>query len=80
LNDLRIPIKEFENFDEIYNLLPELFDTLMGNIWGGSDDPNRNTRLAQAWDQFTKQELENDISEEETTKEKIINTLISEVF
>ncbi|MCZ3126103.1 ATP-binding protein [Acinetobacter baumannii] len=80
LNDLRIPIKEFENFDEIYNLLPELFDTLMGNIWGESDDPNRNTRLAQAWDQFTKQELENDISEEETTKEKIINTLISEVF
>ncbi|MDW7586302.1 ATP-binding protein, partial [Acinetobacter baumannii] len=46
LNDLRIPIKEFENFDEIYNLLPELFDTLMGNIWGESDDPNRNTRLA----------------------------------
>ncbi|WP_202739800.1 sensor histidine kinase [Acinetobacter sp. 'aerobic (ED)'] len=80
LNDLRIPIKEFENFDEIYNLLPELFDTLMGNIWGESDDHNRNLRLAQAWEKFTQQELKNDITKEDTTKEKIVNTLISEVF
>lgn len=80
LNDLRIPIKEFESFDEIYSLLPDLFDTLMGNIWGEKDDPKRNERLAQAWESFTQQELRNGILKEETTKEKIVNTLISEVF
>ncbi|WP_180102108.1 sensor histidine kinase [Acinetobacter sp. YH12126] len=80
LNDLRIPVKEFESFNEIYSLLPELFDTLMGNIWGDKDDHNRNVRLAQAWERFTQQELDNEIPKEETTKAKIVNTLISEVF
>jgi signal transduction histidine kinase len=78
LQDIRIPVTEFEQVTDLILELPLLFDQMMGNVWGDSDDENRNTRLTNAWDLFTEQEKAE--GKEELTKEKIVNTLINDVF
>lgn len=80
LQDVRIPVREFDQCFELVELVPKLFDILMGNIWGDSDDSSRNIRLSEAWDHFSAQEINAGILQENTTKEKIVNTLISQVF
>ncbi|XQK84374.1 ATP-binding protein [Escherichia coli] len=34
LNDIRIPVQEFSDKNELHHVLPLLFDQMMGNIWG----------------------------------------------
>lgn len=78
LNDVQIPVSEFNHKNDLSELLPKLFDQMMGNIWGNSDDPARTKRIADAWNAFSKQENEDGL--EVTTQEKIEQTLIQDVF
>ncbi len=78
LSDVRIPVREFSHKNELSEVLPLLFDQMMGNIWGASDDPERTKRIADAWNAFSKQEVEDGF--ENTTQEKIEHTLIQDVF
>lgn len=78
LQDIRVPIVEFSQSTQLTEELPGLFDQLMGNIWGDPDDQARNQRLADAWRDFSKQEIED--GKDKTTKDKIEETLISDVF
>lgn len=78
LNDIQIPVSEFKHKNDLSEVLPQLFDQMMGNIWGSSDDPARTTRIADAWNAFSKQEIEDGL--EVTTQEKIEQTLIQDVF
>lgn len=78
LQDLRIPIVDFENCHELTDMLPSLFDQMMGNVWGDSDDKKRDARLTHAWEMFSQQEKED--GKETLTKDAIVNTLISDVF
>ncbi|MEW6485276.1 MAG: ATP-binding protein [Pseudomonadota bacterium] len=78
LNDVQIPVSEFNHKNELSEVLPKLFDQMMGNIWGNSDDPARTKRIADAWNAFSKQENEDGL--EVTTQEKIEQTLIQDVF
>lgn len=80
LDDVRIPITEFDHIHQLFDELPIMFDHLMGNLWGDSDDEARTLRLTQAWKQFSEQEIKNGYTTEQTTKSKIENTLIKEVF
>ncbi|MEX3953972.1 ATP-binding protein [Paraburkholderia sp. EG287B] len=56
LGDIKIPVVEFDSTTELLRLLDQMFDRLMGNIWGDNDDPGRNIRLADAWRKFDKLE------------------------
>ncbi|EFN9506178.1 histidine kinase, partial [Escherichia coli] len=78
LNDVQIPVSEFNHKNDLSEVLPQLFDQMMGNIWGSSDDPARTKRIADAWNAFSKQETEDGL--EVTTQEKIEETLIQDVF
>ncbi|EPC8183690.1 ATP-binding protein [Escherichia coli] len=78
LNDIRIPVQEFSDKNELHHVLPLLFDQMMGNIWGEADDPGRTARIADAWEAFSKQEIED--GQETTTQEKIEQTLIEDIF
>lgn len=78
LSDVRIPVREFSHKNDLSEVLPLLFDQMMGNIWGESDDLERTKRIADAWNAFSKQEIEDGL--ENTTQEKIEHTLIQEVF
>ena len=49
LQDIGLPVVEFSEQNEIFNLLPSMFDRLMGNLWGDGDDKDRDNRIALAW-------------------------------
>ncbi|HCD2991437.1 TPA: ATP-binding protein, partial [Escherichia coli] len=38
LNDIKIPIMECSDNNELITVIPEMFDALMGNLWGDGDD------------------------------------------
>lgn len=78
LQDIRIPIVDFEGCHELTEVLPSLFDQMMGNVWGDGDDEGRDSRLALAWQMFSEQEQQE--GKEKLTKDEIVNTLISDIF
>jgi signal transduction histidine kinase len=78
LQDIRIPIVDFEACHELTEVLPSLFDQMMGNVWGDGDDDGRDSRLTQAWQMFSEQEKQE--GKEKLTKDEVVNTLISDVF
>ncbi len=81
LADVQIPIVEFDAKDELLPLLPNLFDSLMGNLWGSGQTENkteRDLRVEKAWEQFDS--LESADGKLITTKSSIETTLIETVF
>ncbi|WP_249553001.1 MULTISPECIES: ATP-binding protein [Shewanella] len=78
LQDIQIPVTEFEKASDLIDELPSLFDQMMGNVWGDSNDEKRTARLNDAWDRFTAQEKAD--GNDKSTKDKIVNTLINDVF
>ena len=50
LQDIELPVVEFSEKSEIFNLLPSMFDRLMGNLWGDGNDKARDNRIALAWE------------------------------
>ncbi|WP_213748139.1 sensor histidine kinase [Citrobacter freundii] len=78
LSDVQIPVREFAHKNDLSDTLPLLFDQMMGNIWGDSDDSERTKRIALAWNSFSQQEIEDGV--DKTTQEKIEQTLIKDVF
>lgn len=80
LDDIRIPITELNHCRELIDELPLMFDTLMGNVWGDSDDKERNIRLLNAWEEFSLLEVEKGTSKNLTTKVKIESSLIKDIF
>lgn len=74
LNDIEIPLVEFSHQDELLDLLPELFDTLLGNIWGSHENQARTVRLDEAWRVYSLQEKEqNNVSTQEAIENIVIN-------
>ncbi|ENA1728320.1 ATP-binding protein [Yersinia ruckeri] len=89
LNDIKLPITEFNHKHELIEQIPHLFDTLMGNIWGDGKDKERDSRLSKAWSSYSLQEVEYqeekkkidpDHEYEPTTQEKIEATILSSTF
>lgn len=58
LSDIKIPIIEFQTKEDFLPLVDQLFDSLMGNVWGDSQDLERNVRLEKAWKMFDDMERE----------------------
>jgi signal transduction histidine kinase len=91
LDDIKIPIEEFERKEHLEELLPAMFEELMSNIWGSFKNKEeeekeesilrlqrleRNERIIAAWKDFS--ELEQD--KEETLRTKIEETIINSTF
>ena len=56
LQDIEIPIVDFAAKEELFTVLPKLFDRLMGNLWGEGKDSARDGRIIDAWRQFAELE------------------------
>lgn len=61
LNDVKIPVIEFEERADLAAHLPIMFDALMSNLWGSGEktDEERDSRIQTAWhayDEFEKRE------------------------
>lgn len=78
LNDIRIPVVEFDTKDELHGHLASMFDSLMGNVWGDSADTERTARLVHAWERFD--QLEKDANRSPLTREAIEKVLIDVNF
>ncbi len=61
LQDINIPVVEFNEKEQLFQELPTLFDGLMTNVWGGAGetaDKVRNERISAAWKSFDELEKE----------------------
>lgn len=77
LQDIEIPIIEFYDPNELLEQLPDMFDRLMGNLWGDGRDLARDQRITAAWLSFD--ELEANENKQLTSK-AIETVLIATVF
>lgn len=77
LQDIELPVVEFDDKDEIFDLLPSMFDRLMGNLWGDGKDEARDKRIAIAWE--SNNELERK-EEHSLTSEEIAKVIIGTTF
>lgn len=74
LDDVRIPVESFQNQEEIQQVLSTLFDGLIDNVWGSSDDKERQARLNDVWNRFTQDEARRG---EPSSAEQIANLAVS---
>lgn len=77
LEDVQVPVIEFDEKEKLWAHLPSLFETMMGNVWGNGADKNRDERIATAWKKFDELEA---LEEQASTKAAIENTLINATF
>ena len=79
LHDIEIPVVEFDLKEQLFNHLPDMFDTLMGNIWGSGKekDKERDERIIMAWKAFDELEKEED---KPSTREAIEKVVIDAAF
>jgi len=77
LQDIEIPVVEFEKKDDLWIHIPTLFDKMMGNVLGDGTDKTRDERITMAW--ATCDELENNEGRP-STKAAIESTLIGTIF
>lgn len=52
LQDIEVPVVEFDAKEEIFEQLPAMFATLGGNLRGNGGDGARDQRIARAWESF----------------------------
>lgn len=79
LSDIEIPITQFDNKNELFKLLPRLFERLKENISGNVIDEKKSNRLKVAWESYDKITLDND-PQANRPSELIANTIINARF
>jgi len=52
LQDVEIPVVEFDAKEQVFEQLPTLFESLRGNLRGNGRDTARDERIALAWNSF----------------------------
>lgn len=77
LHDIELPVVEFSEKTEIFKNLPKMFDTLMGNVWGNGEKPERDLRVAKAWERY---DLLNSNEGRISVRESIENVIINAAF
>lgn len=94
LSDIKIPVVEFDNPDDVLDYLPALFDQLLTNLWGeppSNDDDKTNVvlkeehkkRVEAAWsayDAYISQQAKQSGKVVSIPSAEIENTLISTAF
>ncbi|KEO52186.1 ATP-binding protein [Thalassospira permensis] len=79
LSDIELPVMTFTQQQELFDLLPEMFDRLTDNIWGNENDPKRSERLKIAWEAYDRIVLDAD-ADATKPSELIAGTIINARF
>lgn len=77
LDDVEIPIVEVVTQEEILEELPNLFQRLMGNIYGSTKNTERDIRVIKAWSRYDAIEK---AAEVPTTRSLIENSILKTAF
>lgn len=75
LEDIEIPVVEFERKEEIFANLPSMVDSLRGNWQGNGQNTARDERIKFAWQQFDLQEAEQGIPSTRAAMDQLIDAL-----
>lgn len=79
LSDIELPVTQFEEKSQLFELLPELFDKLTDNIWGDKENTKRTQRLTQAWSAYDAL-IQETGDANRVPSEEIVNTIIKARF
>uniref|UniRef100_UPI0035C74384 ATP-binding protein n=1 Tax=Serratia quinivorans TaxID=137545 RepID=UPI0035C74384 len=79
LSDIEIPVTQFNSKEDLFKILPQLFERLKENIVGEASDDKRSNRLRFAWETYDKVIIEGDPKKEKPS-ELIFNTIINARF
>ncbi|MBN5211091.1 ATP-binding protein [Serratia ureilytica] len=79
LSDIEIPVTKFESQDQLFEIIPDLFDRLNENIHGSIKDTKRSERLRLAWETYDHIFVEED-SQAQKPSEAISGTIINARF
>lgn len=82
LDDIELPIATFTQKEEIFELLPSLYDTLMANVWGNPEQPDRTRRITEGWLSFDKLEIDRNGGDSDipTTRQKLEQAILEMPF
>ncbi len=75
LEDIGIPVEEFEQQSDFKALLPDMLDLLVDNVWGKGGESQRSKRLNEAWRRYS--EIEQSRGAAVTTAESVANSAIT---
>lgn len=79
LSDIEVPVTKFKKRNQLFTLLPELFDRLCNNVWGDKNNDERKRRLNLAWAAYDALIQELDEAARKPSEE-IANTIIKAKF
>jgi signal transduction histidine kinase len=79
LSDIEVPVTQFKTKEQLMDLLPELFEKLIDNVWSGSENSERSQRLNHAWAAYDSFSAETS-PDAEKPSEAIVNTIIRARF
>lgn len=79
LSDIEIPVTQFDEKNELFQIVPKLFDRLKINLFGDESDKKRAGRLRFAWEVYDKVALEQDTKSKKPS-ELIAQTIINARF
>lgn len=68
LDDVRLPVEEFGEPEQLYELLPRMATVLLANL--GQDGSERGRRLKNGWDKFSEYEIKS--GSQRTTNSQIL--------
>jgi signal transduction histidine kinase len=77
LQDIEIPIVAFDVKAELLDLLPSMFERLMGNVWGNGASHERDERISSAWRRF---DSLNEEMSQPSVRARIESTLVDAAF
>lgn len=83
LDDISIPIATYEDKLALFEHVPQLFDTLMGNVWGDPSAPESKQRIEAAWAAYDEMERAGEGGQTggfRTTREQIESSLVEMPF
>lgn len=74
LQDIEVPVVEFEQKEEVFGFLPSMFESLRGNLAGSGKNNARDLRIIEAWAEFDKLEASEDIPSTRGAMEHVVAT------
>ena len=77
MQDIEIPVVDFSTTAELGELVNEMFERLMSNVWGNGADAGRDARIAQSWARFDELNEKMGLS---SVRAKIESSLINASF
>jgi C4-dicarboxylate-specific signal transduction histidine kinase len=81
LSDIEIPVTTFQRQEQLFEQLPELFDRLLENVWGGRDLTERKGRIEHAWKLYDElSDLQISDPGKARPSERIASTIIGTLF